>query len=161
MSDTCDRLRVTSGGEIMANSLGELRETELSSVDIGLAPVLVHAPIDAPYEWVHGRDVPKSVFPTLHAAHTAVARLWVEDYQACSGAFYLRSVPSVILHTRLGAVMVVDLWRDSKYRAFTGKSDLVNLRINRSIGAIIDSIRATAAPRRRFSAGTFTYFEGR
>jgi len=63
-----------------------------------------------PYEWVHGRDMPKAVYPTLHAAHAAVARLWNEDYQACSGAFYLRSVPSVILHTRLGAVMVVDMW---------------------------------------------------
>jgi len=30
----------------MGNSLGELRETELSSVEIGLAQVLVHAPID-------------------------------------------------------------------------------------------------------------------
>ncbi len=129
----------------MGNSLGELRETELSSVDIGLAQVLVHAPTDAPYEWVRGRDVPKSVFPSLHAAHTAVARLWEEDCQACSGAFYMRSVPSVILHTRLGAVMVVDMWGDSKYRALTGKSGLVNLRINRSIGAIIDGIRTTAA----------------
>ena len=58
----------------MGDSLGELRETELSSVDIGLAQVLVHAPIDAPYEWVHGRDVPKAAFPTLDATNAAAAR---------------------------------------------------------------------------------------
>jgi hypothetical protein len=123
MSDACESVRVTFGGEIMGNSLGELRETELSSVDIGLAQVLVHAPIDAPYEWVHGRDVPKSVFPTLPAAHTAVAWLWIEDYQACSGAFYLRSVTSAILHTRLGAVMVVDVWGQGKRWVFLSATD--------------------------------------
>lgn len=58
----------------MANSLGELRETELSSVDIGFSQVLVHAPIDAPYESVHGRGVPKAAFPTLDATNAAVAR---------------------------------------------------------------------------------------
>jgi hypothetical protein len=55
----------------MANSLSELRETELSSVDIGLPRVLVHAP----YEWVHGRDVPKADFPPFHSAHAAVVQL--------------------------------------------------------------------------------------
>ena len=141
----------------MANSWGELRETELSGVDIGLAQVLVHAPMDAPYEWVRGRDVPKAVFPTLDSAHSAVARLWVEKYQASSGAFYMRSAPSVILHTRLGAVMVVDIWGDSKYRALVGKSGRVNLTINRSLGAIVDCIRATSAPRRG-SRGTAEFF---
>jgi hypothetical protein len=132
----------------MSNAWGELRETELSGVAIGLAQVLVHATIDAPYEWVHGRQAPKAVFPSLEATHAAVAQLWGDQYQATSGAFYVRSVPSVILETKLGAVMVVDVWGDSKYRAFTGKAGLSNLKINRSIGAIIDAVRASGASRR-------------
>ena len=55
----------------MANSLSELRETELSSVDIGLPRVLVHAP----YEWVNSGKMSKAVSPTLDATHAAVVQL--------------------------------------------------------------------------------------
>jgi len=55
----------------MENSLGELQEREPSSVDVGLARLSFHAP----YEWVQGRDVPKTDFPTFQSAHAAVAQL--------------------------------------------------------------------------------------
>ena len=130
----------------MGNIWGALRETELAGVDVGLAQVLVHAPLDAPHAWVHGREIPKAVFPSLNAALGGAQELVISGH-----VFYIRSAPSVILETVQGAVLVVDIWGESKYRAFTGKSGAENVKIGKPIGAIIDRLQASATPKQKDS----------
>jgi hypothetical protein len=130
----------------VGNIWGALRETELAGVDIGLAQVLVHAPLDAPYAWVHGREIPKAVFPSLNAALGGAQELVISGH-----VFYIRSAPSVILKTVQGAVLVVDIWGDSKYRALSSKSGRDNVTIGKPIGAIIDRIHASATPKHKDS----------
>jgi hypothetical protein len=105
---------------------------------------VVHAPLEAPYAWVHGREIPKAVFPSLNAALGGAQELAISGH-----VFYIRSAPSVILETVQGAVLVVDIWGDSKYPALTGESGRENVKIGKPIGAIIDRLHASATPNRK------------
>lgn len=124
-----------------AREWGRHLEDELALVEVIVAYVMSHGPIDAPTEWVRGRESPLRVFATRDSVDAFIASACFPEH-----VFYLRQVPALRFDTMHGAVMVTDVWGDTRFRALHGKHGRGSLRVDTPLVHVAQQIQKLRQP---------------
>lgn len=126
-------------GQLLSEVWGRHLEDELVWVEPVLTYVASHGPVDAPTDWIRGRESPIEVFSNRDHLYAFLEETWFPER-----VFYVRQVPALRFDTEHGSVVVTDIWGETGFGALRLKRSAGLLRIHAPLFPVAKTVAVLA-----------------